>query len=69
VPEGVAPVIGVTPGLIGTIQATEVIKFLLGKGELLTNRMLHYDGLAMVFHEFQVRRNPDCDHCGDIFRQ
>lgn len=69
VPEGVTPVIGVTPGIIGTIQATEVIKFLLGKGKLLINRMIHYDGLAMVFHEFQVRRNPDCDHCRDLFQQ
>ena len=69
VPKGVTPVIGVTPGIIGTIQATEVIKFLLGKGDLLTNRMIHYDGLAMAFDEFQVRRNPDCDHCGDLFRQ
>jgi adenylyltransferase/sulfurtransferase len=66
VPEGVTPVIGVTPGIIGTIQATEVIKFLLGRGDLLTDRMIHYDGLAMAFHEFQVRRNPDCDHCGEL---
>ncbi len=67
-PEGVTPVIGVTPGIIGTIQATEVIKFLLGKGDLLTDRMIHYDGLAMAFNEFQVRRNPDCDHCGDRYQ-
>ncbi len=65
VPQGVTPVIGVTPGVIGTIQATEVIKYLLGKGDLLIDRMLHYDGLAMVFREFRVRRNPQCDHCGD----
>lgn len=68
-PEGATPVIGVTSGIIGTIQATEVIKFLLGKGKLLTNRMLHYDGLAMVFREFKIRRNPDCDHCGDLFQK
>lgn len=66
VPQDVTPVIGVTPGIIGTIQATEVIKFLLGKGDLLTDRMIHYDGLAMVFNEFQVRRNPDCEHCGEF---
>ena len=66
VPQDVTPVIGVTPGIIGTIQATEVIKFLLGKGDLLTDRMIHYDGLAMVFNEFQVRRNPDCEHCGEV---
>jgi molybdopterin-synthase adenylyltransferase len=67
VPQGVTPVIGVTPGIIGTIAATEVIKYLLGQGDLLTNRMIHYDGLAMVFREFQVRRNPKCDHCGHLF--
>ena len=66
VPQDVTPVIGVTPGIIGAIQATEVIKFLVGKGELLTDRMIHYDGLAMVFNEFQVRRNPDCEHCGEF---
>jgi adenylyltransferase/sulfurtransferase len=47
---------------------TEVIKFLLGQGDLLTDRMIHYDGLAMAFHEFQVRRNPDCDHCRELFQ-
>ncbi len=66
VPHGITPVIGVTPGIIGTIQATEAIKYLLGRGDLLTNRMIHYDGLAMAFREFQVRRNPNCDHCGHL---
>lgn len=66
VPDAVTPVIGVTPGIIGSIQATEVIKFLIGKGDLLTNRMIHYDGLAMVFREFRIQRNPDCDHCGHL---
>ena len=65
VPEAVIPVIGVTPGIIGTIQATEVIKFLIGKGKLLTDRMIRYDGLAMAFREFRIQRNPDCDHCGN----
>jgi adenylyltransferase/sulfurtransferase len=68
-PEDVTPVIGVTPGIIGTIQATEVIKFLLGKGALLTNRMIHYNGLAMEFRQFRIRPNPNCDHCGDLQRQ
>jgi adenylyltransferase/sulfurtransferase len=58
------PVIGVTPAVIGSIQATEVIKYLLGIGRLLTNRLLMYDGLEAVFTEFAVNRNPDCDHCG-----
>jgi adenylyltransferase/sulfurtransferase len=41
-----------------------VIKYLLGIGQLLTNRLLMYDGLEAVFTEFAVNRNPDCDHCG-----
>ena len=67
VPDSVTPVIGVTPGIIGTIQATEVVKYLIGKGDLLQNRMIRYDGLAMVFKEFRIRRNPECDHCGHLF--
>lgn len=69
VPQETTPVIGVTPGIIGTIQATEVIKFLIGKGKLLTNRMIRYDGLAMGFREFRIQRNPDCDHCGHLFQR
>lgn len=60
------PVIGVTPGIIGLIQATEVIKYLVGAGNLLTNRLLRYDGLALTFTEFKVKRNPVCDHCGHL---
>ncbi len=62
----VTPVIGVTPGIIGTIQATEVIKFLIGRGDLLVNRLIRYDGLAMTFNEFGVRPRPDCGHCGQL---
>jgi molybdopterin/thiamine biosynthesis adenylyltransferase len=64
VPEKKFPVIGVTPAIIGSIQATEVIKYLLGIGQLLTNRLLMYDGLEAIFTEFAVNRNRDCDHCG-----
>ncbi len=64
VPQEKFPVIGVAPAVIGCIQATEVIKYLVGAGSLLTNRLLLYDGLQMVFKEFAVRKNPDCDHCG-----
>ncbi|MBM4338122.1 MAG: HesA/MoeB/ThiF family protein [Deltaproteobacteria bacterium] len=60
------PVIGVTPAVIGSIQATEVIKYLLGIGQLLTNRLLMYDGLEALFTEFTVNRNPDCEHCGSL---
>ena len=64
VPQEKFPVVGVTPAVIGSIQATEAIKYLVGAGNLLTNRLLLYDGLQMVFNEFAVNRNPDCDHCG-----
>ncbi len=66
VPEEKFPVIGVAPAVIGSIQATEVIKYLLGIGNLLTNRLLVYDGLKVIFSEFTVNKNPDCDHCGSL---
>ncbi len=60
------PVLGVTPAVIGCIEATEVIKYLVGIGELLTNRILIYDGLNMKFTEINVKRNPDCEYCGKL---
>jgi molybdopterin/thiamine biosynthesis adenylyltransferase len=66
VPKEKFPVIGVTPAVIGCIQATEVIKYFTGMGNLLTNRLLNYDALSMTFTEFTVRRDPDCIHCGNI---
>jgi molybdopterin-synthase adenylyltransferase len=60
-----AGVIGVLPGVLGTIQATEAIKFLLGQGELLTNRLLTYDALRMRFREVPLRRNVNCPVCGE----
>jgi molybdopterin/thiamine biosynthesis adenylyltransferase len=66
VPQEKFPVIGVTPGVIGSIQATEVIKYITGAGELLINRLLSFDGLLMRFTEFKVNRNPDCEHCGHL---
>ena len=59
-----AGVIGVLPGVLGTIQATEAIKFLLGQGDLLTNRLLTYDALRMRFREVPLRRNANCPVCG-----
>ena len=59
-----AGVLGVLPGVIGTLQATEAIKFLLGVGELLTGRLLTYDAASMKFREVSVRRNPLCPVCG-----
>jgi molybdopterin-synthase adenylyltransferase len=63
IPRSKFPIIGVTPGVIGCIQATEAIKYILGIGELLTDRLLNYDGLAMKFHEFKINRDPECPHC------
>jgi molybdopterin/thiamine biosynthesis adenylyltransferase len=66
VPESKFPVIGVTPAVIASIQATEVIKYLVGIGKLLTNRLLAYDGLNLKFTEFKVQRNPQCEHCARL---
>ena len=60
-----AGVIGVLPGVIGSIQATEAIKFLLGKGELLAGRLLMYDALKMKFRDVAINRNPNCPLCGE----
>ena len=57
------PIIGVTPGVIGSIQATEVIKYITGQGELLTNRLLLWDGLSGKMDFLQVKRNPSCPDC------
>lgn len=58
--------LGVLPGVIGVIQATEAIKYLLGLGRLLTDRLLVYDALAMEFRVVRVRRNPACPLCGGV---
>ena len=63
-PKAKFPVLGVTPAVIGCIQATEVIKYLTGIGDLLLNRMLVYDGLSMKFMELKIERNPSCIFCG-----
>lgn len=63
-PEKKTPVIGVTPAIIGNLQATEVIKYILGIGRLFTDRLLVYDGLHMKFLELTVQKNPHCPHCG-----
>jgi adenylyltransferase/sulfurtransferase len=69
IPQQKFPVVGVAPAVIGVIQATEVIKYLLGIGKLLTNRLLIYDGLNITFNEFIINRNPNCDHCGSDLRK
>ncbi len=60
-----AGVLGMMPGLVGTIQATETVKLIMGIGETLTGRMLLIDGLTMEFRELKIRRNPNCPLCGD----
>jgi adenylyltransferase/sulfurtransferase len=65
---GGIPVVGVTPAVIGALQATETIKYILGIGELMTNRLLRYDGLKMNWQEFQVKKNPQCEHCGTNYQ-
>jgi sulfur-carrier protein adenylyltransferase/sulfurtransferase len=59
-----AGVLGILCGIIGTLQATEAIKLLLGQGALLTGRLLAYDSLKMKFRELRLRRDPACPVCG-----
>jgi molybdopterin/thiamine biosynthesis adenylyltransferase len=60
-----AGVFGVLPGVIGSIQATEVLKFLLGTGDLLTDRLLTYSALRMKFREVPLKRSAACPVCGE----
>jgi len=70
-PPGLVPscaeggVLGILPGVIGLIQATEAVKLILGVGEPLVGRLLRYDALEMRFREYKVRRDPECPVCGD----
>jgi sulfur-carrier protein adenylyltransferase/sulfurtransferase len=69
-PPGLVPscaeggVLGILPGLVGVIQAAEVIKLILGKGDPLIGRLLLIDALGMKFRELKLRKNPDCPACG-----
>ena len=56
--------LGILPGVVGTIQATEAVKLIIGAGEPLINRFMIYDALAMRFRELKLRRDPDCPVCG-----
>src|SRR5580692_5500815 len=70
-PPGLVPscaeggVLGILPGLVGVIQATEVIKLILGKGSPLIGRLLLVDALSMRFRELKLRKNPECPVCGE----
>ncbi|MBZ5643200.1 MAG: molybdopterin-synthase adenylyltransferase MoeB [Acidobacteriia bacterium] len=70
-PPGLVPscaeggVLGVLPGIVGSIQAMETIKLILGTGEPLVGRLLLFDALAMRFRELKLRKNPECPVCGD----
>ena len=70
-PPGLVPscaeggVLGILPGLVGMIQATEAIKLILGKGESLAGRLLLVDALNMKFRELKLRKNPECPVCGE----
>jgi adenylyltransferase/sulfurtransferase len=70
-PPGLVPscaeggVLGILPGVIGLIQATETVKLILGKGEPLVGRLMLYDALAMRFRELKLRKNPECPVCGE----
>lgn len=60
-----AGVLGMLPGMVGTIQATEVVKQILGVGDSLSGRLLLIDALSMEFRTVKIRRNPQCPLCGD----
>lgn len=70
-PPGVVPscaeggVLGILPGVMGTLQATEAIKLVLGLGDIASGRLIHYDALALAFSSFHVTRDPQCAVCGD----
>jgi molybdopterin/thiamine biosynthesis adenylyltransferase/rhodanese-related sulfurtransferase len=69
-PPGLVPscaeggVLGVLPGIVGSIQAAETLKLIIGKGDSLVGRLLLFDALAMRFRELKLRKNPDCPICG-----
>jgi adenylyltransferase/sulfurtransferase len=70
-PPGLVPscaeggVLGILPGVVGLLQATEVVKLILGIGDTLKGRLVLYDALGMRFRELKLRRNPECPVCGD----
>jgi len=67
-PKETSPALGATCGVIGSIQASEVIKYLTGKGELLRGRLLIWDGTRARCDEIPIERNPGCMDCGENFK-
>jgi len=65
-PKGIFPVVGVTPGLTGCLQAMEVLKFLTGLGTNLKGRLLTFDGEDMTFASFRIYRMKSCPDCGHL---
>jgi adenylyltransferase/sulfurtransferase len=65
-PKRVFPVVGATPGVIGTIQAMEALKHLTGIGTTLKNRLLIFEGEEMAFTSLRVERAPSCPDCGAL---
>jgi adenylyltransferase/sulfurtransferase len=63
------PVIGATAGIIGTIQSNEVIKYLTGTGDLLTNRLFLWDGMQSRAEEIRIEKNPSCEACGGMGKE
>jgi len=70
-PKGAVPtcseagILGAVAGMLGTIQAAEALRYILGKGKLLTNRLLIFNALDMEYRQVNIRRNPECPICGE----
>lgn len=63
IPQQKSPVVGATPGVVGALQASETIKYIVGLGDLLTGKLLVYDGMRMRFTVLAIRRDPNCKYC------
>ncbi len=60
-----AGVLGALAGVFGTLQATEVLKYIIGKGDLLTNRLMTFDALKMEFRNVNIKKRDNCQVCGE----
>lgn len=66
IPKQKSPIIGVTAAVVGSLQATEAIKYILGLGQLLTNQLLVYNGLKMRFATLSIKKDPNCRYCSQL---